>query len=161
MDRTSLSCAWLAGWGAGWLAGWAQRASKDTGVPAVGNCCFVFLSGNFGPRGTLGLQLSGTVWSFRLEISGLGAPAVRYCVFFCVWQLRAPGDPAVGLLSCFFLDRPGEAQRGQERPREARRGPEKPTESQRRTERRREGRRGPERLMLCVYVERPRQAERG
>ena len=49
VDRTSLSCAWLAGWGAGWLAGWAKKASKDTGAPAVGNC-LVFAFVNFGPR---------------------------------------------------------------------------------------------------------------
>jgi len=78
VERTSLSSACLSGWGAGWLAE-AQRALKDTGVPelsgvfvrqfrasrntgapAVGYC-LVFLSCNFGPRRTLGLQLSGIV----------------------------------------------------------------------------------------------------
>ena len=49
VDRSSLSCAWLAGWGAGWLVGRAKKASKDTGALGLGNCLvFAFL--NFGPR---------------------------------------------------------------------------------------------------------------
>ena len=36
---------------------------RDSGAPAVGYC-LVFLPVDFGPRGTLGLQLSGIAWSF-------------------------------------------------------------------------------------------------
>ncbi len=79
------------------------------------------MSGNFWPRGKLGLQLS-----------------VMYCFVFVVYVERPretqkrPG-------------RPREARRGPERPREAQRGPEKPREPQRSTETHREAQRGSER----------------
>ena len=138
----------LAGWLAEGLAGWlaeAQRASKDTGVPAVGyvlyvffvwlfrasrntgapavGYCLVFLSCNFGPRRTLGLQLSGT-----------------HCVVFLSGNFWPRGKLGLQLsvIVLSFLEKPKEAQRGPERPREAQRGPE--------------ARRGPER---------PREAQKG
>ena len=111
----------LAGGLAGWLAE-AQRALKDTGAPelsgvfvrqfrasrntgapAVGYC-LVFLSCNFGPRRTLGLQLSGIV-------SG---------------NFKAWGKLGTQLFDSFlsFLEKPREAQKGPERPRAAQRGSE-------------------------------------
>ena len=44
VDRTNLSCSWLAGWVAGWLAE-AQRPSKHTGAPAAG-----YVLSGFGPN---------------------------------------------------------------------------------------------------------------
>ena len=101
------------------------RASNDTGAPAVGYCV-VFLSGKFGPRGKLWLQLSVVVLSFFVEAQ------------------RGPERPREAQRG---PERPREAQRGPERPREAERGPEKPIEPQRGTETHKEAQRGPERPM--------------
>jgi len=79
------------------------RASRNTGAPAVGYC-LVFLSCIFGPRRTLGLQLSGIV-------SG---------------NFKAWGKLGTQLFVSFlsFLEKPREAQKGPERPRAAQRGSE-------------------------------------
>ena len=49
---------------------WSVRASKNNRAPVVRYCLQV-LSVLFGPRGTLGLQLSDIVCSFCLILSGL------------------------------------------------------------------------------------------
>ena len=79
------------------------RASRNTGAPAVGYC-LVFLSCIFGPRRTLGLQLSGIV-------SG---------------NFKAWGKLGTQLFVSFlsFLEKPREAQKGPERPRAAQKGSE-------------------------------------
>ena len=89
-------------------------ASKDTGAPAVGYCV-VLLSGNFGQRGKLGLQLS--------------VMYVLSCLLYiCMW--RGP-------------ERPREAQRGPKTPEEAQ--PKRPRAAQRASERHGDAQRGPER----------------
>ena len=142
--------SWLAGGLAGWLPV-AQRASKYNCAPAVGYCLFL-LSGHFGPRGTLGLQLSGIVWFCCLAISGLEGHRGSSCGF-CVVFLSGNFGPrgklgsSCRLLSCLFErgpERPREARRGPEKPREPQRSPESLREAQRRTERPREAQRGPE-----------------
>ena len=111
VDRTRLSCAWLAGWGAGWLAD-AQRASKSTGSPAVG------------------YVLCGlVVWQLRAPRK-TGDPVVGY-VLSCL-LLRGPEKPRETREAQRGPERPREAQRATEaqrlteRPREAQRGPERP-----------------------------------
>ena len=111
VDRTRLSCAWLAGWGAGWLAD-AQRASKSTGSPAVG------------------YVLCGlVVWQLRAPRK-TGDPAVGY-VLSCL-LLRGPEKPRETREAQRGPEKPREAQRspkshrGTETHREAQRGRERP-----------------------------------
>ena len=121
--------------------------SKDAGIPALWYTLSGFVIWQF----RASLQLSGTVWSFCLEILGVEGHWGSSCRVLCglvVWQLRAPrktGAPAVGyVLSCLLYvcvyvcreaqrgpERPRESQRGLETPREAQRGPERPGEAQR------------------------------
>ena len=121
----------LARWLGGWLAGWLGQESLE------------------GHWGSSCRELSGfCVCQFRAS-KDTGAPAVGYCVVFCVWQLGAPGPPWGS--SC-LSDKPREAQRGQERLREAQRGPKKPREPQIGTETHREAQRGPERPKEAYVV---------
>ncbi len=124
--------------------------------------CLVLLSSNFGPRGTLGLQLSGIVWFFCLAISGLEGHWGSSCRVHIAWSFclatsvpKENWGSSCRLCSVLFSlcreaqrdpERPREAQRGPERPREAQRGPERPREAQRASEKHRDAQRGPERL---------------
>ena len=65
-------------------------ASRDIGAPAIGYCLF-FLSVHFRPRGTLGLQLSGIVWSFCLSSGARGILKLQLssnCLFFLSADFR-------------------------------------------------------------------------
>ena len=85
------------------------QAWRDSGAPAVGYG-LVFLSVCFGPRGMLGLQLTGVVWSFCLSnfwprgILGLLPSGMVWSI--CVCQFRAPGGfwgSCCWILSGFFV----------------------------------------------------------
>ena len=74
------------------------RASRDSGASAV-EYCRVFLYLHFGPRGTHGLQLSSTIWSFCLSLSGLEGlwgfscrvlSGLPVCQFLASRDFRAP-----------------------------------------------------------------------
>ena len=72
-SQSSWGASWLAGWGdydqetyhalgwlAGGLAGWLRprELRRALGLQLSGMCCVVLSSGNFEPRGKLGIQLS-------------------------------------------------------------------------------------------------------
>ena len=143
----------LAGRLRGWLAGWLRprKPRKTLGLQLPGMYCLVLLSGNFRPGGTLGLQLSGIVWSFCLAISGLeghrGSSCRGHIVYFGPHgKLGLQLYICMLVMNCFVFvreaqggpERPAKAQWGPESPREAQRSPESLREAQRRTERPRE-----------------------
>ena len=151
IEQTCHELGWLAGWLAGRLRPREHRRTPGLQLPGV--YCLVLLSSNFGPRGTLGLQLSGIVWSFCLAISGLEGHWGSSCRVHIAWSFclatsvpKENWGSSCRLCSVLFLlcreaqrdpERPREAQRGPERPREAQRGPERPREAQRASEKHR------------------------